>query len=89
VKTPRPREPLAAVSPDGRLAAVMDAGARIVIGRRDAPGVAERVIQTTLARADVVALRFSADGTRIVCETRDGATIEWDARTGERVGAAT
>jgi TIR domain-containing protein len=78
---------LAAVSPDGRLAAVMDAGARIVITRRDAAGTVERVIQTSLARADIVALRFSSDGTRIVCETRDGATVEWDARTGERVSA--
>jgi hypothetical protein len=81
-------ETLAAVSPDGRLAAVMDARARIVIGRRDAPGLVLRVIQPTRAGGDVVALRFSADGTRIVCETRDGTTIEWDARTGERVGAA-
>ena len=80
--------PLEAVSPDGRLAAVMDAGARIVISRRDAPGAVERVIQTSLARADVVALRFSTDGARIVCETRDGRTVEWDARTGERVSAA-
>src|SRR5262245_57372969 len=83
-----PVTPLAAVSPDGRLAAVMDADARIVISRRDAPGKVERVIQTSLARADVVALRFSTDGKRIVCETRDGATVEWDARTGERVSAA-
>jgi hypothetical protein len=64
---------------------VMDASARIVISRRQPPGDVERVIPTTLARADVVALRFSADGTRIVCETRDGGTIEWDTRTGERI----
>jgi hypothetical protein len=83
-----PATPLAAVSPDGRLAAVMDASARIVISRRDAPGAVERVIQTSLARADVVALRFSSDGTRIVCETRGGGTVEWDARTGERVSAS-
>jgi hypothetical protein len=84
---PGPEASLAAVSPDGRLAAVMDASARIVISRRQPPGDVERVIPTTLARADVVALRFSADGTRIVCETRDGGTIEWDRRTGERIRA--
>jgi hypothetical protein len=87
-KTPAPVAPREAVSPDGRLAAVMDASARIVISRRDAPGAVERVIQTSLARADVVALRFSSDGTRIACETRDGPTVEWDVRTGERVSPA-
>src|SRR5262249_60640300 len=85
---PDPATPRAAGSPEGGLAAVLDASARIVISRRDAPAAVERVIQTSLARADVVALRFSSDGTRIVCETRGGGTVEWDARTGERVSAS-
>jgi hypothetical protein len=84
----RPHDQLAAVSPDGTLAVVMDAAARLVVSRRDATGTVERVIPTTLARADVVALRFSSDGRRVVCETRDGSTTEWDLRTGERVSAA-
>src|SRR5262249_8979750 len=79
-----PATPLAAVSPDGRLAAVLDASARIVISRGDAPAAVERVIQTSLARADVVALRFSSDGTRIVCEPPGGGTAHPHPRTLER-----
>jgi TIR domain len=86
---PAPVGPLAAISPDGRFEATMDAEARIIVSRRATPGIADRIIKTTLSAADVVALRFSRDGTRIACETRDGKTVEWDVDTGERVGRAT
>ena len=46
------------------------------------------VIATPFRRPDVVSMRFSPDGSRIVCELRNGATVEWDARTGARVAAA-
>jgi WD40 repeat protein len=46
------------------------------------------VISTKLSRQDVLALRFSPDGTRVVCETRDGQTVEWDARTGVKLACA-
>jgi hypothetical protein len=52
-------------------------------------GGAPIVIATPFPPADVVALRFSPDGRRIVCELRDGTTAAWDARTGVRVAAIT
>jgi hypothetical protein len=30
-------------------------------------------------------MRFSDDGTRVLCTLRTGETVAWDARTGARV----
>jgi hypothetical protein len=43
------------------------------------------MIATKLRPSEIVDLRFSPDGHRLVCELRDGTTVEWDARTGTRV----
>jgi len=46
------------------------------------------VLETAFRPPDVRSMRFSSDGSRIVCELRNGTTAEWDARTGARVAAA-
>jgi hypothetical protein len=78
---------LQAASPDGTLLASMDPAGNLRIAPRN--GAAPIVIATPFPPADVVALRFSPDGHRIVCELRDGTTAAWDARTGVRVAAIT
>ncbi len=75
--------PLETVSPDGTMLASMDAEGRIRIAAHG--GGEPLVIATKFRTSDVAALRFSADGSRIVCELRDGGTVEWDARTGSRI----
>ena len=86
--TATPIEPapgrLAAVSPDGTRLALMDADFRIRV-RSQHGAEPDLVISTKLSRAEVVTLRFSPDGRRIVCETRDGGTVEWDAETGVKL----
>jgi hypothetical protein len=93
--SPAPPEPpgeavakaaLEAVSPDGTMVASMDAEGRIRIAAR--AGGEPLVIATRFRPSDIAALRFSADGSRIVCELRTGERVEWDARTGTRVASA-
>jgi hypothetical protein len=84
--TAPPESPsLRAVSPDGMRLASVDAEGRIRIASRDDPASAPLVIATRLRPSEIVDLRFSPDGHRLVCELRDGTTVEWDARTGTRV----
>jgi hypothetical protein len=78
---------LEAVSPDGTMVASMDAEGRIRIAAR--AGGAPLVIATGYRPADIAALRFSPDGSRVVCELRNGERVEWDARTGTRIAGAT
>jgi hypothetical protein len=86
VSDPAARASLQTVSPDGMVLAAMDGEGRIRISSR--AGGDLRVIATTLRPPDVASLRFSPDGSRIVCELWNGTTVEWDVRTGTRVGAA-
>jgi TIR domain len=83
---PVAKAPVQAVSPDGTVVAAMDDEGRIRIFSRD--GGDPLVIATTLRPPDVASMRFSPDGSRIVCELRNGTTVQWDARTGSRVAAA-
>ena len=78
--------PLQAVSPDGRLVAALDREGQIRIAPR--AGGDALVIATALRPPDVRSMRFSSDGSRIVCELQNGTTVEWDARTGVRVATA-
>jgi hypothetical protein len=86
-ETPAEVVRLAAVSPDGTRLASMDTDFLIRV-RSLHGGEPDLVISTKLNRNDVVALRFSPDGTRVVCETRGGETVEWDARTGAKLARA-
>ena len=72
-----------ATSPDGTLLASMDAGGRLRIASR--AGGEPVVIATAFRPPDIVSMRFSDDGTRVLCTLRSGETVAWDARTGARV----
>jgi hypothetical protein len=73
-------------SPDGMVLASMDDAGYIRIAAR--AGGEPIVIATSFRPPDVAALSVSADGSRVVCELRDGSTAAWDTRTGARIAAA-
>jgi len=75
---------LRASSADGTLLAAMDDAGVLRIESQPAGG-APVVIATAFRPADVVAMRFSDDGTRLLCQLRTGETVAWDVRTGARV----
>ncbi len=79
---------LQAISPDGARVASMHDDGRIVIAARNDPAAATVVIATAFRPEQIAALRFSPDGSRIVCRLGDGTTVEWDAETGARVARA-
>jgi hypothetical protein len=78
-------DPLRALSPDGQLIASMDGAGRIRVAAAGAPEPSGLVIATRFRPEEVERLRFSDDGSRIVCELKDGQIVEWDARTGARL----
>lgn len=81
---PKPVARLQATSPDGTLLASLDDAGVLRIASQPRSGE-PLVIATAFRPPDVVAMRFSDDGTRVLCELRTGETVAWDVRTGARV----
>jgi DNA-binding SARP family transcriptional activator/WD40 repeat protein len=72
-----------ALSPDGRVLAVVGGPEQNVVSLRDADTLAPLV--TLQHRARVRQVWFSPDGTRIVTTNSDGAARVWNAHTGELI----
>jgi hypothetical protein len=75
---------LQASNADGTLLASLD-DAGVLRIESQPPRGEPLVIATAFKPRDVVGMRFSDDGTLLLCELRSGRTVAWDVRTGARV----
>ena len=72
-----------ALSPDGKILALVGSPARNLVLLRDADTLAP--LDTLEQRAAVFQVTFSTDGTRIVTSSDDGAARVWNAQTGRLI----